>query len=219
MGDQFPIKGRVSVWDGDTLVTQSDAAVATSKVEANGDILIPGADGTLVGHDPEKLRIEVEDRWPNGGGTTNRFPRWGDVDDLLRLIDVQPAGDNRFTGPTYGDIRRNVVEGGQLLAMSMVAAAKSAPDKRIVNAHIILERPAIFDAPLDLIVDPQRVGRQFATLGVRAKQGGKPISSSLILLDSGSPDLITGEVEMLSVIDISEPTRRRGMEESGFWGE
>ncbi|TZG26110.1 acyl-CoA thioesterase [Sphingomonas montanisoli] len=199
MGDQFPIKGRVSAWDGDTLIAESEAAVATDTVEANGGILIPAADGSLTSHDPEALRIEVEDRWPNGGGTTNRFPRWGDVDDLLRLIDVQPAGDGAFTGPTYGDIRRNVVEGGQLLAMSMVAAAKSAPDKRVVNAHIVLERPAVFDKPIDLTVDRQRVGRQFATLGVRATQGGKPVSCSLILLDHGSPDLITGQIAMPEV--------------------
>ena len=100
----------------------------------------------LIGFDAAKLRIEMTDRRrgaERGVATTNRFPRWGDIADLLRLLDVAPAGDDLFECPPYGDVRRNVVEGSQLLAQTMVAAAKSAPGQRVVSAHTIFSRPAV----------------------------------------------------------------------------
>ena len=39
----------------------------------------------------ERVRIELEERWPGTDAravTTQRFPAWGDASDLLRLIDV-----------------------------------------------------------------------------------------------------------------------------------
>jgi acyl-CoA thioesterase len=119
-------------------------------------------------------------------------------------MDVQPQGgaqasDRHFVGPPYGDIRRNVVEGGQLMAASLVAAAKTDPGKRVISVHAILSRPAVFDVPLDFQVDVHRAGRQFSTIGVQATQKGKPISSSLVLLDVGAPDAIRHQAKVPEV--------------------
>jgi acyl-CoA thioesterase II len=161
----------------------------------------PGGE-RLVGIRRGALRVEMTDRRPGADGgvaTTNRYPRWGDMDDLLRLLDVQPRGEGLFEGPPYGDVSRNVVEGGQLLGASMVAAAKSAPGQRVVSAHTIFSRPAVFDKPLTFAVTAPRRGRTFSTLSVEATQGGKPISSALVLLDTGAEDLIRGQIEMPDV--------------------
>src|SRR5262249_7244212 len=64
----------------------------------------------------DRVRIDLEEAFEDDHRTTNRFPVWGDEADLLGLIDVQPAGPNRFVAPPYRDVSRNVVEGGQLLA-------------------------------------------------------------------------------------------------------
>jgi acyl-CoA thioesterase-2 len=225
-----PCRALVRVQLGETLIAESAAAFVTALPESTGELLIPesdvradrleaagasawrdartGPDGQrLVGFRPgPELRILMTDQSPGAAGgvaTTNRFPRWGDMNDLLRLLDVQPRGEGMaeglggslYEGPTYGDLRRNVVEGSQLIAQTMVAAAKSAPGQRVVSAHTIFSRPAVFDRPLTFAVTAPRRGRTFSTMSVETTQDGKPIASGLVLLDKGAPDLIRGQAE------------------------
>jgi acyl-CoA thioesterase len=161
----------------------------------------PGGE-RLVGFRRWAFRVEMTDRRPGSDrvATVNRHPRWGDMRDLLDLLDVRPLGDDVYEGPTYGDLNRNVVEGGQLLGQSMVAASKSAPGQRVVSAHTIFSRPAVFDKPLRFAVTAPRRGRNFSTLSVEATQDGKPISSALVLLDAGAEDLIRGQAAMPDVL-------------------
>jgi acyl-CoA thioesterase II len=172
---------------------------------------VRGIEGHVSFYD-DRVRIEVVDRWPaslaNGGDghgdgtvTTHRFPTWGDASDLLRLIDVQPADgseDDLFVAPPY-PTKRNVVEGGQILAASVVAASKALPDQRVTSASMIFTRSASFDDPLDFHVDVLRRGRTFSTAEVRVVQHDKLRSVGLLLLDSGSPDVIRGVIEMPDV--------------------
>jgi acyl-CoA thioesterase len=210
-----PIRGLVQVRDGRTLVAETHAALVTALPEANGHILIPEKDlvpgvpipdgaaqpagDGLLRLDPAKLSIEVDDRWPgraDGAGTVNRFPRWGDVADLLRIMDLEPAGPGLYVAPIHEDRRRNVVEGSQLLGQAIVAAAKDVPDQRAVSAHMIFSRPARFDLPLTFRVAVIRRGRSFSTVSVEATQEGKSVASALVLTDKGAPDTIRGQVEM-----------------------
>lgn len=148
----------------------------------------------------ERVRIETEEDWPAHGTTvTHRFPAWGDAADLLRLIDVEPAGPNRFVGLPYDDVARNVVEGGQLMAEAVVAASKTLPQQRVTSGYMIFSKAASFDAPLDLDVDVLRGGRTFSTVEVRVSQDGSLRSAALLLLDAGAPDLFRGSVDMPDV--------------------
>jgi acyl-CoA thioesterase len=215
----IPIEGLVRVWAGDLLIAESRAAAATALPEANGEILLPEsdvrpealADGEavvrrhapgLLAFDAKHLRIEVDDRWPkrrDGAGTVNLFPRWGDLADLLRLMDVQPEGPGLYAAPIYEDQRRNVVEGSQLLGQAIVAASKAVPDQRAISAHMIFSRPVRFDLPLFFQVGVLRRGRSFSTVSVEAAQEGKSVASALVLTDKGAPDKIRGQVAMPSV--------------------
>jgi acyl-CoA thioesterase II len=148
------------------------------------------------------MRIEIAQRWsPDdpGAGTVNRFPTWGDAADLLALIDVQPIGDGRFVGPPYRDTTRNVVEGGQLLAQAVVAAAKTIPGQRVTTAHMIFSKAAAFDAPLDISLDVLRRGRTFSTVEVRVAQADQLRAAGLLLLDAGAPDVFRAQAEMPDV--------------------
>jgi acyl-CoA thioesterase len=147
----------------------------------------------------ERVRIELEDHWPGPDSravTVNRFPTWGDAGDLVRLLDVQPAGPGHFVGPPYRDVSRNVVEGGQLLGQAVVAASKSLPQQRVTSAYMIFSKAATFDALLDVNVEVLRPGKTFSTVSVRIDQEEKLRSAGLLMLDSGSPDVIRADVDM-----------------------
>jgi len=150
----------------------------------------------------ERVRVELEERWPGRGDravVVNRFPLWGDASDLLRLIDVEQSGPSRFRGQTYHDRRRNVVEAGQLLAEGIVAASKTVPDQRVTSAHMTFVKAARFDLPTELNVEVLRKGRTFSTVAVRIHQDGVLCSPALLLMGSDVPDAIRGSVEMPDV--------------------
>jgi uncharacterized protein (DUF427 family)/acyl-CoA thioesterase len=147
----------------------------------------------------EKATVEVETVWPDGASATSRFPIWGDQDDLLRVLDAQPAGPGRFVAPGYHERTRNVVEGGQLMGQAIVAASRTIPDQRVTWASMTFSRPANFDGPVDIQVEETRRGRTFSTLAIRTEQGGKLVAPSLLLMDAGAGDCIRDTAEMPEV--------------------
>lgn len=108
---------------------------------------------------------------------------------MLEIFDVQRAHDAVFTGSSDGGVRR-VVDGSQLLGQSIVAAAKSFPDRTVRSAHIVFVSPTDAERPLDFRVETVRAGRQFATVIVTAAQGGQTRSTATVLLDHVWPDVI-----------------------------
>ncbi len=152
-----------------------------------------------VYHEKDGVDVEIETAWPDGRTSTNRFPVWGDQDDLVRVLDARPAGEGHFTAPGYHHRERDVVEGGQLLGEVIVAASRTIADQRVTFASMTFAKAASFARPLDLEVETVRRGRTFSTLGVRVHQDGKLIAPALVLLDSGAPDSIRLTEEMPKV--------------------
>lgn len=193
-----PFKGEADYWT----LTASDVAEENlvwtyrQPFDEVGDIL------GYVAFYHERVRIELEERWPGtdaGAVTTQRFPAWGDASDLLQLIDVQEVAPNHFVGPAYRDVSRNVVEGGQMLAQAIVAASKTVPHQRVTSAYMIFSKAAAFDTPLDLNVEVLRPGRTFSTVEVRVEQDDALRSTGLLLLDAGADDVIRGAAAMPDV--------------------
>ena len=146
----------------------------------------------------DRVRVELLEDWSDGAVSANRFPAWGDAADLLRLIDVEPAGEGRFSGSAY-PTPRNVVEGSQMLAQGIVAASKSVPGQRVTSAYMTYPKSASFDTPLEFRVEVLRKGRTFSTVEVRTYQEGVLRAPGLFLADAGAPDVITGRAEMPKV--------------------
>lgn len=171
---------------------------------------VAGVEG-LVGVYHEKVRVEIETRWPDGDTQVTGFPAWGDEDDLVRLLDARPAGPGRFTAPGYHDRTRNVVEGGQLLGQALVAAARTVPDQRLTSAFITFPKAAGFDHPVELSVEPLRLGRSFSTLSVRSEQGGALVAPTLVMLGAETEEVIHDSVGMPAVDgpEASEPYEMR----------
>lgn len=190
-----PFKGTASYWDvvdgGPEL-----EAVAWSYQEP-----IEGMEGIagLVCFYQERVAVTYVETWADGSEVEATFPVWGDAAELLRVIDVEPAGDGRFLGPAHGFTPRNVVEGGQLLGEAIVAAAKTFPAQRVTSASMIFSKAAAFDHPVDVDVEVLRAGRSFSSAVVRASQHGKLCSTGLLLLDGGAEEVVRGVQDMPEV--------------------
>lgn len=190
-----PFKGRASYWSS----TKSDPPVE-DLFWAYPDPFteVSGIKGHLgVYH--ERAVVEIDSEWPDGGLERNIFPAWGDLSDLIRLLVPEEAAPGHFVAPGYHVRERNVVEGGQLLGQAIVAATRSEPEKRVTWAAATFARPAGFDAPIDLAVEPLRQGRTFSTVSVRSSQHDRLVSPALVLMDAGAQDTIRSNEPMPDV--------------------
>ncbi|HME48163.1 acyl-CoA thioesterase [Mycobacterium sp.] len=114
------------------------------------------------------------------------------VTGLLALFDVQPDGGDRFTGQTgiAGEDERQVVEGTQVLAQAIVAAAKRFPDKSVRSAHAVFARAVTVGPPVEFDIDVLHEGRSMATAIVAAQQNGRRCITVTVLADVPSDDVI-----------------------------
>jgi len=110
---------------------------------------------------------------------------------MFAIFDVEPsdAGPGRFTGESDGG-GRQVVDGSQMLAQSIVAAGKTFPEHTVRSAHAMFVSVADPDRPLDFTVTRVRAGRAFAFATVAAAQGGRTCATANVLLDRPQPDVI-----------------------------
>jgi acyl-CoA thioesterase II len=111
---------------------------------------------------------------------------------MLAVFDVAALGPGRFTGESDagGHGGRQVVEGSQLLAQSMVAAGKALPGRVVRSAHALFVSAADPGEPLELGVATVREGRSFASVVVTVSQGGRTRATATVLLDRPQPDVI-----------------------------
>lgn len=124
--------------------------------------------------------------------TDSAQPQWS-VEGLLGLFDAQIDGPGRFTAETgiAAEDERQVVEGTQVLAQAIVAAAKRFPDKSVRSAHAVFARAVMVSAePLELEIDVVTEGRSTATAVVTAIQNGKRCIAVTILADTPTEDVI-----------------------------
>ncbi len=112
---------------------------------------------------------------------------------LLDLFDVEPDGQDRFIGQTGlagGADERQVVEGTQVLAQAIVAAAKRFPDKSIRSVHSVFTRAVLVGPPIVLDIDVVAEGRSTATAIITASQNDKRCMTFTVFTDVPTPDVI-----------------------------
>jgi acyl-CoA thioesterase len=117
--------------------------------------------------------------------------RWS-VTDLLDLFDVKSDGPDRFTGETgiVGDDGRQVVEGTQVVAQAIVAAAKRFSDKAIRSAHAVFSRAVMVGPAVELDTDIVHEGRSTATAVVTAQQHGRRCVTVTVFAETPTADVI-----------------------------
>jgi acyl-CoA thioesterase-2 len=112
---------------------------------------------------------------------------------LLDLFDVEPDGQDRFIGKSGlagGADERQVVEGTQVLAQAIVAAAKRFPDKSVRSVHSVFTRAVLVGPPIVLDVDVVAEGRSTATAIITASQNDKRCMTFTVFTDVPTPDVI-----------------------------
>jgi acyl-CoA thioesterase len=111
---------------------------------------------------------------------------------MISIFDVEPldSGPARFSGGSDGGGGRQVVDGSQILAQSLVAASKALPGRTVRCAHIVFVSAARAAGQLEFTVTPVRAGRLFATAAVSVRQGGRTCAACTVLLDYPQPDVI-----------------------------
>jgi acyl-CoA thioesterase II len=123
--------------------------------------------------------------------TESQQTQWT-VAGLLELFDVHPDGPDHFAGQTgiAGADERQVVEGTQVLAQAIVAAAKRFPDKSVRSAQAVFSRAVMVGAPVELVLDVVHEGRSTATVVVSAQQNNRRCMTMTIFADVPSDDVI-----------------------------
>jgi acyl-CoA thioesterase-2 len=93
------------------------------------------------------------------------------VEDLLDLLDVQPAGEGLFFGGASHSLRPRVF-GGQVIGQALAAAGHTVPRGRLPHSlHAYFLRPGSAGTSICYEVSTLREGRAFSTREVRARQG------------------------------------------------
>lgn len=108
---------------------------------------------------------------------------------MLEIFDVEPDGRRGYRGTSDGGVRK-VVDGSQVLAQAIVAAAKSFPELCVRSARAVFVGAVTPQETIDFTVDVVRSGRQFGTVIVTAAQAGRIRVTATVLLDRIWPDVI-----------------------------
>jgi len=109
---------------------------------------------------------------------------------MLAIFDVEAgAAAHTFTGTSDGGTRA-VVDGSQVLAQSIVAAARTVPGKVVRSAHATFLRAVDPERLLRFEVQVVHEGRTFATVIVTAGHGERPCVLTTVLLDVVHRDVV-----------------------------
>jgi len=134
-----------------------------------------------------------------------------DISTLPRLLQMEQVGEHLYEGkPEHeGDVVRNVVFGGQILAQAIVAAhvdrnLDRVDDKEVKSIHAVFARAGDYNLPITYEVQRMHDGRTLGSDTVTFSQNGRIMSRALILWSADEPDLIR-HTEWVSRPDVAGP--------------
>ena len=112
-----------------------------------------------------------------------------DIDELIGLLRVEPAGADRFVGHSPADRDRQVY-GGQFLAQALLAAAATVEADRAPHSlHAYFLRTGAAHTPIEYRVERIRDGRTASHRAVVATQGDREVFRQLVSFQIDRPGL------------------------------
>ncbi|ONH61501.1 acyl-CoA thioesterase II [Frankia sp. CcI49] len=110
----------------------------------------------------------------------------GSLDGLLRALELDPVGEDRFrAGSAPGQFPGRIF-GGQLLAQALAAASATAPGMTVQSLHAAFVEAGVPEHPIDIEVERVRDGRSSATRRVTLLQGGRPLLEAFASFRAGT---------------------------------
>jgi acyl-CoA thioesterase II len=110
------------------------------------------------------------------------------LDDLLRLLDLEPLEVNLFRGQSR-DLGGKAVFGGQVIGQALVAASRTVEGRLPHSLHAYFLRPGDMARPIVYEVDRVRDGKHFTARRVQAIQGGEALLSMICSFQVPEPGL------------------------------
>jgi len=110
------------------------------------------------------------------------------LDDLLRLLDLEPLEVNLFRGQSR-DLGGKAVFGGQVIGQALVAASRTVEARLPHSLHAYFLRPGDMARPIVYEVDRLRDGGHFTARRVQAIQGGEVLLSVICSFQVPEPGL------------------------------
>jgi len=110
------------------------------------------------------------------------------VEQLIRLLDLEPIEENIFRGVSPKD-RSQRVFGGQVLGQALVAATRTIEGRLCHSLHAYFLLPGDPKVPILYEVDRSRDGKSFSSRRVVAIQHGRPIFHMSVSFQVEEPGL------------------------------
>jgi acyl-CoA thioesterase-2 len=108
---------------------------------------------------------------------------------VLEALDLEQVDENTFTGISLRKPGGRVF-GGQVLAQSLLAAARTVDPERLPHSvHGYFLRPGDVDQPITFAVERMRDGRSFSARRTHAIQSGVPILSMITSFQVEQPGI------------------------------
>jgi acyl-CoA thioesterase-2 len=110
------------------------------------------------------------------------------LDDLLRRLQLEPIGDDRFQVAAAEEHFSDRIYGGNLLAQALVAAGRTVEDKDVQSLHAAFVKAGTPGRPVEVEVARVRDGRSMATRQVTVVQDGHALLVAFASFYCGSRD-------------------------------
>ena len=137
------------------------------------------------------------------------------LDELVETLKAEQLDTHLFRGRAV-EAPLPRVFGGQVLAQSLYAAAKTLGSKRRAHSmHAYFLRPGSFEHPITYTVDPIRDGRSFSTRRVVAMQDRKAIFNCAISFHEEKDGLVHQNPEQASFV-FPEALSHPGLEDDAW---
>jgi acyl-CoA thioesterase-2 len=107
------------------------------------------------------------------------------LDRLLRALDLEPLGGDRFRAPSEQGRFADRVFGGQVVAQALVAASRTVTGKEPHSLHAYFVETGTPEHSLDLTVERVRDGRSISTRRVTVAQGDRQLLIAMASFHAG----------------------------------
>src|ERR1700729_4002960 len=141
-----------------------------------------------------RARQSLARRPSTRGGSRPRGDRSVAAAPLVEMLELETGSPNQFRAQPLAGTRA-VVFGGQLLAQSLVAAARSIDGMRVKSMHTVFLRGARPDEVLEIDVEPLHAGRTFGASDVAVRQGQRNCTKSVVLHHVPDEEVISHQAD------------------------